>query len=206
MQGYILNYNQVKDEDLIVTILTEHNIKVLYRFYGARHSIINIGYKVDFEEEVGVKVTINRLKDLLHLSFDWILDSNKLYHWQLFIKLLYKHLKDIESLDKFYINLLDTVAKKLSYQSPKRSIIEGYLSLLEYEGRLHTKLECLLCNNFITDNSVIILRSFAQAHKECIYKSEFNSKIIIELFNTKNSFNLDQNEINKLWLILLEGL
>ncbi len=51
MQGYILDVKPVKDDDLIVTILTPTRVYTTYRFYGARHSNINVGYKIDFEIE-----------------------------------------------------------------------------------------------------------------------------------------------------------
>lgn len=51
MQGYILSMQKTRNEDMIVKILTPMYIKTLYRFYGTRHSIINIGRKIDFEEE-----------------------------------------------------------------------------------------------------------------------------------------------------------
>ena len=34
---------------MIVSILTENHIYSSYRFYGARHSNINVGYKIDFD-------------------------------------------------------------------------------------------------------------------------------------------------------------
>ncbi|MGB5791615.1 MAG: recombination protein RecO, partial [Poseidonibacter sp.] len=36
MQGYIIDIKPVKDDDLIVSILTETDILTTYRFYGAR--------------------------------------------------------------------------------------------------------------------------------------------------------------------------
>ena len=45
MQGYIVDIKSVKDDDLIVTIICENELITSYRFYGARHSNINIGYK-----------------------------------------------------------------------------------------------------------------------------------------------------------------
>ena len=51
MQGYIINVNKARDEDVIVTILAQDNLYTLYRFYGARHSQINLGFKIDFEIE-----------------------------------------------------------------------------------------------------------------------------------------------------------
>ena len=51
MQGFIINLNKVKEEDLIVTIISKDNLQTLYRFYGARHGTINIGFKIDYEIE-----------------------------------------------------------------------------------------------------------------------------------------------------------
>lgn len=56
MQGYIIDIKTVKDDDLIVSILTENHVYTTYRFYGARHSNINVGYKIDFELESNLKV------------------------------------------------------------------------------------------------------------------------------------------------------
>ena len=64
MQGYIIDIKPVKDDDLIVAILTEHEVLTTYRFYGARHSNINLGYKIDFELE-NTRANIPRLKDVI---------------------------------------------------------------------------------------------------------------------------------------------
>jgi len=103
MQGYILNTVKVKDEDLIVSILTKESHLKAYRFYGTRHPNINIGYKIDFELETNYKSKLPRLKDVINLGFSWIVDFKKMVLWQNFIKLLYKHLFDIEKVDKFNV-------------------------------------------------------------------------------------------------------
>ncbi|MDP1784740.1 MAG: recombination protein RecO, partial [Sulfuricurvum sp.] len=36
MQGFIIKLSRVRDEDMIVTIISEENLTTLYRFYGAR--------------------------------------------------------------------------------------------------------------------------------------------------------------------------
>ena len=139
MQGYILNINKVKDEDLIVTILTENKLKTLYRFYGARHANINLGYKIDFEAIASAKSTISMLREVLPLSAKWMLESNRFFIWQQFIKLLYRHLEDVNELDSFYFHLLEETSIMIAKQNPQRVVIESYLQLLEYEGRLHDK-------------------------------------------------------------------
>ncbi|HIP19818.1 MAG TPA: recombination protein RecO, partial [Sulfurimonas sp.] len=102
MQGFIININKVKDEDLIVSILSKNKLETLYRFYGARHGTINIGFKIDYEIEPSAKSTIRRLKDVLHVGYPWINDYKLLRLWQDFSGLFYKHLKDAENLGSFY--------------------------------------------------------------------------------------------------------
>lgn len=205
MQGYILNINKVKDEDLIVTILAQDAIYTTYRFYGARHSNINIGYKIDFELETNLKSNIPRLKDVLQLSFSWILNNDKMYHWQRFIKLFYPHLKDVEELDQFYLNTLDDLVRKIQKQNPKRAILESYIKICEYEGRLHTHYECLLCDMPI-DSDISLIRSFIATHPKCSYSRGFKQKKINEFFIQKSLINFDDSEVESLWHTLLQGL
>lgn len=205
MVGYILDIKKVKDEDLIVVILTKDIIYKVYRFYGARHSSINIGYKIDFELDLSIKVNIKRLKDVIHIGYEWMLDNQKMYLWQQFIKLLAYHLKDIDEIDEFYFDLLSKIEIKLNLQNTKRAIIEKYVELLEYEGRLHADLCCLICEDKISTNTVL-LRSFLVAHQRCTTKSGFELFKIQELFESKSTFLFDNQEIDELWDILLEGI
>ncbi|MCK4874745.1 MAG: recombination protein RecO, partial [Sulfurimonas sp.] len=87
MQGFILNLNRVKDEDLIVSILSKESLDTLYRFYGARHGVINLGFKIDYEKESSVKSTISRLKDVIHIGYKWINNNKLLRDWQDFLAL-----------------------------------------------------------------------------------------------------------------------
>jgi len=205
MQGYIININNVKDEDLIVTILTENNLYTAYRFYGARHSIINVGFKIDFELESNLKSSISRLKDVLQIGYPWILDSKKLYCWQRFLKLFYPHLRDVEEIEGFYFNLLDTLAHKMVKQDPKRAIIESYVKLCEHEGRLHTEYECLLCEEIIQDD-ISLVRSFLPTHAKCSYSKRFELSKIKQLFESKTTLSLNDEEVEYIWNILLQGL
>ena len=205
MQGYILNLNRVKDEDLIVTILSHNTVYTLYRFYGARHSHINIGYKIDFEVETNIKSSIARLKDVIQLGYPWILDNKKMYHWQRYIKLFYPHLKDVDEIDTFYMELLDDLAHKLTRQNPKRAIIEKYIKLLEHEGRLHLDFECLLCEQEVKNN-VALVRSFLPTHSHCSYVRGFERNKIESLFTQKDGIDFNDEEIEYLWEILLQGI
>ncbi|MEA3554810.1 MAG: recombination protein RecO [Campylobacterota bacterium] len=205
MQGYIININKVKDEDLIVSILTENNFYTTYRFYGARHSIINIGYKIDFELESNIKSGIARLKDVLQIGFPWIENRDKLYCWQRFIKLFYPHLKDVEYIEPFYFELLNNLSHKIIKQNPKRAIIESYIKLCKYEGRLHTQYECLLCEEIITKD-ISLVRSFLPVHSKCAYAKKLNISQVQELFEENSLLNFNNEEIEYLWQLLLQGL
>jgi len=204
MQGYILNINRVKEEDLIVSILTQNRLKTLYRFYGARHSIVNIGYKIDFEAIHSAKSSIPMLREVLPLSYSWFFQSQRFFVWQQFLKLLYKHLKDVTELECFYFDLLESLALKLEKQNPKRVVIEGYLEILEYEGRLHKDFICFVCDRAI-DKTLTLKRAFLPSHKECIFGSEFTKKSVSKMFDTKSTIELDDNYIETLWEIMLEG-
>ncbi|MCK9453768.1 MAG: recombination protein RecO [Sulfurimonas sp.] len=206
MQGFILNLNKVKDEDLIVTILSRENLDTLYRFYGARHGVINLGFKIDYEIESSSKSTIHRLKDVIHIGFKWINDYKLLKLWQDFCALFYKHLKDAQELDEFYFELLDTASKNWNRQNPKRVAIESYIKLLKHEGRLHSELECFLCSAPITGEDVSLIRAFLPTHKECTHTFGIKKSAFIELFQNESTLFLDDKDIDYLWYILLEGL
>jgi len=204
LQGYIIDIKPVKDEDLIVCILTETKVITAYRFYGARHSNINIGYKIDFELEV-TRSDIPRLRDVIQLGFEWILDYEKMYCWQRYIKLFYPHLKELEEVDAYYFYSLEHLSHVMIKQNALRAICESYILLLEHEGRLHTDYECLLCENTITED-ISLVRSFLPVHAKCTYSKKFELYKIKELFEDKSLINLSDEEVEYLWNIILQGL
>ncbi len=204
MQGYILNINKVKDEDLIVSILTENKLKTLYRFYGARHANIQLGYKIDFEVQSSAKSTISMLREVLPLSAKWMLESKRFFIWQQFSKLMFRHLKDVVELDPFYFYLLEETAALMQKQNPKRVVIESYLQILEYEGRLHDDFICFICDN-IVEERVVLARSFLPAHKVCVFAQEFPKKKIQTLFEDKSTLYLEDSDVETLWQLLQEG-
>ena len=205
MQGYIINLNKVKEEDLIVTILSDGSLETLYRFYGARHGTINIGFKIDYEIDPSFKSTIGRLKDVIHIGYPWINDYALLRLWQDFTKLFFKHLKDAESLGSFYFELLENASLQWNKLNPKRVAVESYVKLLEHEGRLHKELYCFLCSKEI-QGDVSLLRAFLPTHFNCSHTMSINASSLKELYNKKSSLFLTDKEIERLWNILLEGL
>ena len=206
MQGFILNLNKVKDEDLIVTILSKDSLDTLYRFYGARHGVINLGFKIDYEKESSAKTTISRLKDVIHIGFKWINNYKLLKLWQDFIALFHKHLRDAEELDEFYFDLINNASQNWDKQNAKRVAIESYVKLLEYEGRLHIEFDCFLCSSPIVENEISLIRAYLPTHKECTHTLSINKKSLKELYKNKSTLFLSDKEVDRLWYILLEGL
>jgi len=205
VQGYVINLNRVKEEDLIVTILSKNNLYTLYRFYGARHSVINLGFKIDFEVEESSKGTIARLKDVIHIGYRWINDSKLLRLWQDFTLLFYKHLKDSEDIGTFYFDLLNAAEQNWDKQNPKRVAIEAYVKLLENEGRLHTEFYCFLCSQAIRED-VSLIRAFLPTHTTCTHTLAISKNALNELYTNKSSLFLNDKEVERLWNIMMEGL
>ena len=206
MQGYIINLNKVKDEDLIVTIISRDSLDTLYRFYGARHGVINLGFKIDYEKESSAKSTISRLKDVIHIGFKWINDYKLLRLWQDFLALFAKHLKDAEDIGDFYFDIINNASQEWNKQNPKRVAIEAYAKLLENEGRLHEELNCFLCSLPIEEKEISLVRAFLPTHKACSHTLGINKEALIELFENKSSIFLNDKEVDRLWYLLLQGL
>lgn len=222
MQGYILNMQKSRAEDLIVRILTPTQIKTLYRFYGTRHSIINLGRKIDFEEEKNLTF-LPKLKHILHLAHKWETDKERYYVWQRFIALLNKHLSDIYTIEEFYFQMLEDGANKLNVQNPKRVAIEMYAQMLAFEGRILCRSSetitqsfqdtnhrneqnlCFACGEPI-DNEIALGRAFLFAHHSCIGGEIFDKTKILSFLQTQSSIHLEDNEVLSLWEILGLGM
>jgi hypothetical protein len=144
------------------------------------------------------------LRNVLHLGDKWMNQRDRFFTWQIFIKLLFKHLKDVQELDSFYFELLDDMNQKLYKQNPIRVAVESYISLLRFEGRLHDDFLCLICEDKVEKN-LIITRSFLPAHKECIFGQPLAKDKIQKLFQTNSTIELTDYEVDQLWKVLQEG-
>ena len=205
MQGYILNLNRVNEEDLIVSILTPVGMENFYRFYGLKHSKIQVGFKLDFEGAYSRNFPLRILRNTIHLSFDWIFDYKKLNLFRGFCSLLYKHLFGLSFNDPFYFSMLEDISKKLKKEAPKRVFVEAYLNLLSYEGRLYKEKKCFVCEKSLT-NRAILTRGYLLGCNSCIRGIEFDLKKILKLFELKNTIFLDDKEVEYFFNILQEGL
>jgi recombinational DNA repair protein (RecF pathway) len=204
MRGFVLNTVRVKDEDLIVRILTKEEVLTLYRFYGARHSYINVGYHIDFVIEETPKATIKRLRNVVQLPFSFMFDLEKMLDFKIFTSLLNKHLIDVSKIDSFYYDLMLEISQKLDTRESKRLLIESYVKLLEKEGRLHKENICFLCEEKIKEK-IALARAFLPAHERCVMSDGFDKEKLDLLFNEKKSLLFDDNEINRLWKIVNLG-
>ena len=205
MKDFILNTVRVRDEDLIVRILTRDEVISLYRFYGARHSYINVGYLIDFHIEESAKTTIKRLRHVTQIPFKFLFDMNKTLYFKEYIRLLNKHFTDVSKVDSFYYDSLLKLCENLHERDVKRAIIEHYVTLLEKEGRLHNDFVCFLCERKV-EEKIALARSYLPAHEKCIMSSGFEREKLEVLFNEKKSILFSDEEIERLWRILELGI
>jgi len=205
MKGFVLGLKKVKNEDTIALVLTAKDVRTYYRFFGARHSILQLGNLIDFEVEGEGSSFLPRLRSLSHLGFPWLFDKNKLLLWHNFIKRFEPHLKDTEEIDSFYFDLLLTAAKKWDKQNPKRIICESYIELLDYEGRLYPEENCYICEQRIEED-IALMQAFKLVHPSCIYSPALPTKKILDFFQTKKTVFLDDHEVDYLFEIVMKGL
>ncbi len=205
MQGYILKITKSIKEDVIVKILSPNHYYTLYRFYGARHTILYTGRKIDFEIEYHGVYT-PKLRNIMHLSRDYETQLDKVYVWQQFCNLLDKHLYDTKDVDSFYFELLDTHVKLLAKQNAKRLVCCMQAHLLEFEGRLYQEDKCFICDALLHDE-VAITRGFLLACPSCVVAPIcVNKKQIFQFFTTKSLINMQDYDCARLYEILLQGL
>ena len=204
MRGFIINIRKAKNEDVIVTVLSNDAIKTYWRFFGARHSILQIGHLIDFEVNESKKNFMPNMRSLSHISFPWVFSKSRLQIWQNFIKLFEAHFQDREELDHFYFDLLLKTAQKLEKQNPKRLAVEAYMQLLTHENRLYESELCYICETFLEEN-IKLMRAFRPTHANCIEGSKFGKKEIFQLYKSKSTIYIEDSVINELYKILLKG-
>lgn len=204
IRGFILNVKKAKDEDSIALVLSPHEVKSYYRFFGARHSILQLGNLVDFEVDGEDGRFMPRIRSLSHLGFPWLFDKNRLLLWHNFIKRFELHLKDTEEIEGFYFELLLNAAKKWHKQNPKRIICESYMHLLEYEGRVHHDEKCYICENPIA-KSISLMQAFIPAHPECLYAASLSKTKVFEFFESKKTVLMEDQEVEYLYEIVMKG-
>jgi hypothetical protein len=205
IKGFILSVRKAKNEDSIALILSPSQVRSYYRFFGARHSILQLGNLIDFEVEEEGNRFLPRLRALSHLGFPWLFDKNRLLLWHNFIQRFEPHLKDAEEIDPFYFDLLLSAAKKWDKQNPKRIVCEAYISLLAHEGRVHHDEACYICEMPIKEDQIALMQAFIPAHPHCIYSTSLAKEKVFEFFETHKTTHLEDDEIDHLFDIVMRG-
>lgn len=206
MQGFILSKTSVKNQDLILRVLTPLKLKELYRFYGMRHSIIEVGRKIDFDIQSD-GYFLPKIHNILQLGYEWEREYERVYVWRRLMSLLNSHLKEISEIESFYFELLDWGAHILDKQHPLRVAIEMGAKLLEYEGR-NTRFSddcCFVCQESLGER-VALGRAFLFAHPTCIHSEVLEKNKMIEFLNTSSSFLLSDDEVERVWNVLNQGM
>ncbi len=205
MKGFVVALRRAKNEDSIAIVLAEHSIRSYYRFFGARHSILQLGHLIDFEVEGEDSRFMPRLRNLSHMGFSWLRERNRLMLWQQFIKLFEPHLRDTQELESFYFDLLLEAAKKWDKQNPKRLICESYLKLLHHEGRQSPVTHCYICENALQED-ISLMAAFKPAHPECIYSAAIEKSKVESFLNSGKTLHLDDAEVDQIYLVVMKGL
>ena len=200
-----MSVKKAKNEDSIATVLTATEVKIYYRFFGARHSILQLGNLVDFEVEGEDGRFMPRLRSLSHMGFAWLYDKNKVLMWHNFIKKFEPRLRDAEELDSFYYELLLDAAQKWDKQNPKRIVCESYITLLEYEGRLYPEENCFICEQRIEED-IALMQAFKPAHPSCIYAPALPTKKVLDFFQSKKTVFFEDFEVEYLYEVVMKGL
>jgi recombinational DNA repair protein (RecF pathway) len=205
MQGFILSVKKAKNEDRIVSILSETEVSSYYRFYGARHSILKVGNLVNFEVEGEKGNFMPRLRRLSRIEFPWLNDAVRLALWQDFLEVLAPHLQNKESIETFYYHLLLKATKPWEKQNPKRILCEIYLALLKHEHRLPKENTCRICQIALQEE-VALMQGFKPAHPACINSLALSKNKVFDFFHSQKTIFLEDNEVEYLFDILMKGL
>lgn len=206
MQGYIISSRVVKNQDLILRILTSSCVVDVYRFYGVRHSILSVGKKIDFELQQD-SIFLPKLRNVIELGYVWEREYARAYVWRFFIDLLASHLQEVSEIEGFYFDLLDEGALQLDRQNPMRIALEMSAKIIKYEGRiaqLHHQ-RCFVCDAVLEDQ-ISLGRSFLFAHSYCIGGYRFDKSRVLSFLRTCSTIALDDSEIEELWKIFSMGL
>jgi len=204
LKGFILKLNPAKNEDLVVKILSEKSVESYYRFYGARHSVLQLGYLIDFEVQEDRANFLPRVRNITHHPFPWLYNREKLLNWHRFISIFEPHLRDVSQIDSFYFNTLLKSAKKWQKQNCLRVIVESFTDILKFEGRLHHLNRCVICNREI-DNEISFIKGMLPTHPKCSLSPALNIKEVNFLFKESSTLFLDDKSVEFLANIVLKG-
>lgn len=207
MQGYIINIKSAKNQDLILHILTKDKNLSLYRFYGARHSILQIGQKIDFEIQLDDNF-MPKLRNVTELGVSFMHNKETFYIYQQFLVLLDRHLYHIEEGIGFYFGVLEDLRDKIAYGSSMRCVVEAYFKILEFEGRrVNFDSNCIVCHRGLDGaKDVAIMMNLNLAHAQCAIAPRVDKELFIRALNFNSTALLDDEVVLKIYKIMKYGL
>ncbi len=204
MKGFVIGLHRARNEDMIALVLSPTEIRSYYRFFGARHSILQLGHLIDFETEGEQGHFMPRLRSLSHMGFGWLHDHNRVLVWHNFVNRFRDHLKDLDTVERFYYDLLLDAALKWGRQNPKRIVCESYIELLKFEGRLHHENFCHICETPLGEQ-VALMQAFIPAHTECIYAPPLDKEKLFRFFESGRATHYEDSEIEYLYEVVMKG-
>jgi len=89
-------------------------------------------------------------------------------------------------------------------QSPKRLIVESYIKILKFEGRLFTLDRCAMCNQ-VLDKDVALIDKFIPTHSSCSGIEGIDKNLINYLFINDSTIRLSDDIVDRLYLIALKS-
>lgn len=205
MQGYVIQITPQRNEDIILHVLTPAHILRLYRFYGARHSTIALGKKLDFEIEYNGNF-MPKMRNITPINFEFERNLTRLWAWQQYLRSLHLHFRGIENIENFYYEALDLGAQKMQRQNPMRVVIEMYVHLLRHEGRIPNLDDCFICAQRL-DSTLSLGRAFLGAHPDCIrHPVTFDKNHLLRLFDSHSTAHMEDSTISGLYHICQLGI
>ena len=190
---------------MVVKILTRESIILSYRFYGARHSVLQLGYLIDFELEQDKPNYLPRLRNITHIGFPWLYNRDRLFLWHQYINIFSKHFKDVALIDSFYFDKLLEIAKKWHKQSPKRLIVESFIDILKFEGRLYQTDICAICSKPIEDENISLIKDLVPTHTYCANSIVAKKALIDDLFKSSLSWKLSDNLVESISNLIVKS-
>jgi len=143
-------------------------------------------------------------RSISHIGFPWLYSRKKLMLWHKLITTIEPHFRDVGEVSSFYYDSLLDISKKWEKQSAKRLTIEFIIKVLKYEGRLQPLNRCAICKQNI-ENNISLVDGFLPTHSSCSMSEPMNKRAIIELFENSSTILIDDDIIDRLYLIALKS-
>jgi hypothetical protein len=206
MRGIILRTQLVREEDKIVSILTEKELVTLYRFYGARHPHIAVGGFIDFTIEPSPKFRLGRLRNVVEIPTPQLWKVENYQPWERFCGQLYRHLSGVTLLPPFYYRLMEKGVERMGVERAERVLINLYWQISQFEGRLPSTPICPICHSPCTPtlSKLGVGEGLTLYHPKCApLLPRFDSFKLLDLVETGKTLLFSDREVVQLFETIL---